>query len=223
MEHTFKAVDEELDALHRDVAAMGDMAVEALRAAVAAFLRHDAGAAAVIAAGDARLDAMDADIERRAVRFIALHQPMADDLRAPITALKTAMALERCGDLAKNIAKRTPQLNGPPAPAQAQSLGELGGLVAERLAEVVAAYRAADAEAAQRVWARDTDVDALHDKVFNAILQSMRGEAASIEASTHLLFISKNLERIGDHATNIAELVCYRATGAELSGRPKAS
>jgi phosphate transport system protein len=223
MEHTFKAVDEELNALHRDVGAMGDMAVDALRSAVAAFVRNDVGEAAIIAAGDSKLDEMDADIERRAVRFIALHQPMADDLRAPITALKTAMVLERCGDLAKNIAKRTPQLKGPPAPAQAEGLTELGKLVAERLADVIAAYRTTDAQAAKQVWERDTDIDALHDKVFNAILETMSGDPASIEASTHLLFISKNLERIGDHATNIAELICYQATGQELSDRPKAS
>jgi phosphate transport system protein len=88
---------------------------------------------------------------------------------------------------------------------------------------VIAAYRNTDAEAAKRVWERDTDIDALHDKVFNAVLQAMSGDPASIEASTHLLFISKNLERIGDHATNIAELICYQATGVELSDRPKAS
>jgi phosphate transport system protein len=223
MEHTFKAVDEELNALHRDVAAMGDMAVEALRGAVSAFVRNDEGEAAIIAAGDSRIDEMDADIERRAVRFIALHQPMADDLRVPITALKTAMGLERCGDLAKNIAKRTPQLKGPPAPALVEGLTELGDLVAQRLAAVVQAYRDTDAKAARQVWEHDTDIDELHERVFNGILEGMSGDPASIEASTHLLFISKNLERIGDHATNIAELICYQATGVELSDRPKAS
>jgi phosphate transport system protein len=213
MEHTFKAVDEELNALHRDVGMMGELALDQLKSAVGAFLRNDEGGAAIVAAGDARL----------AVRFIALHQPMADDLRAPITALKTAMGLERCGDLAKNIAKRTPLLKGPPAPAQAKGLGELGALVAERLADVIAAYRDSDAEAARQVWERDTDIDELHDQVFQDILTGMSGDPASIEASTHLLFISKNLERIGDHATNIAELICYQATGVELSDRPKAS
>jgi len=221
MEHTLKAVDEELQGLHRDVAAMGDMAVAQLTSAVSAFVRNDVGAAAIIAAGDGRLDEMDADIERRAVRFIALHQPMADDLRAPITALKTAMNLERCGDLAKNIAKRTPQLKAPPARPQAEGLTKLGALVADRLAAVIAAYRAADAAAATEVWKRDTDIDELQDKVFERILRAMSGDPASIEASTHLLFISKNLERIGDHATNIAELICYAATGGELSDRPK--
>jgi phosphate transport system protein len=223
MEHTFKAIDEELKGLHGDVAAMGDLAVAQLRAAVAAFVANDAVQAARIAADDKRLDEMDADIERRAVRFIALHQPMADDLRAPITAMKTAMNLERCGDLAKNVAKRTTQQKGPPSAAQAKGLSELATLVADRLAEVIAAYRAEDAEAAKSVWERDTDIDELHEKVFRHILQAMSGDPSSVEASTHLLFITKNLERIGDHATNIAELVCYQATGGELSDRPKAS
>src|SRR6185437_13519581 len=153
MEHTFKAVDEELATLHREVSLMGDLAVEQLRAAVEAFIGNDIRRAATIAAGDALLDRMDADIERRAVRFIALHQPMADDLRAPITAMKAAINLERCGDLAKNLAKRTGHLSRPPTPAQAQALSELGGLVADRLAEVVAAYRAGDAAAAKGIWA----------------------------------------------------------------------
>jgi len=223
MEHTFKAVDEELKGLHGDVAAMGELAVTQLVAAVDAFLRHDREASATIASDDAKLDEMDADIERRAVRFIALHQPMADDLRAPIAAMKTAMNLERCGDLAKNVAKRTPQLKAPPEAALARGVGELGALVAKRLGEVVAAYKAEDAEAARRVWEKDTDIDELHETVFHQILRAMSGDPSSIEASTHLLFITKNLERIGDHATNIAELVCYQVTGGELSDRPKAS
>ena len=221
MEHTFRAVDEELKGLHGDVAGMGELAVTQLVGAVDAFLRHDREAAAKIAIEDARLDEMDAEIERRAVRFIALHQPMADDLRAPIAAMKTAMNLERCGDLAKNIAKRTPQLKAAPDAALAKGVGDLAALVAQRLAEVVAAYSGADAAAAQQVWEKDTDIDELHEKVFHQILKAMSGDPSSIEASTHLLFITKNLERIGDHATNIAELVCYQATGGELSDRPK--
>ena len=137
--------------------------------------------------------------------------------------MKTAMNLERCGDLAKNIAKRTPQLKAAPGPAQAAGLSGLGGLVADRLAEVMAAFRAADPESARSVWERDTDIDELHERVFREILASMSGDPSSIEASTHLLFITKNLERIGDHATNIAELIWHQATGGELSDRPKAS
>jgi phosphate transport system protein len=133
------------------------------------------------------------------------------------------MNLERCGDLAKNIAKRTPLLKTRPDASLALGVGELGALVAKRLDEVIAAYRAFDAETAKSVWERDTDIDELHEKVFHQILQAMSGDPSSIEASTHLLFITKNLERIGDHATNIAELICYQATGGELLDRPKAS
>jgi phosphate transport system protein len=147
---------------------------------------------------------------------------MADDLRAPIAAMKVAMNLERCGDLAKNIAKRTPKLKAPPDARIAKGVGDLAALVARRLGEVVAAYKAFDDVAAKDVWEKDTDIDALHEKVFGQILKAMSGDPSSIEASTHLLFITKNLERIGDHATNIAELICYEATGGELADRPKA-
>jgi len=222
MEHTFKAIDSELAALHGDVAAMGELAATQLVAAVDAFLRHDREASARIAREDARLDAMDSDIERRAIRFIALRQPMADDLRVPIAAMKVAMNLERCGDLAKNIAKRTPQLKRAPEAKFAKGVGDLAALVAQRLGEVVAAYKAFDDAAAKQVWEKDTDIDALHETVFGQILKAMSGDPSSIEASTHLLFITKNLERIGDHATNIAELICYEATGGELADRPKA-
>lgn len=223
MSHTFRAIDQELNGLHHAVADMGELAVAQLLTAIDAFLRHDEAAATRIAAEDAKLDEMDADIERRAVRFIALRQPMADDLRAAIAAMKTAMNLERCGDLAKNIAKRTPQLNTTPDPSLVKGVGDLGALVAKRLEQVVTAYRTADAEAAKAVWEKDTDIDELHETVFQQILHAMSGDPSSIEASTHLLFMTKNLERIGDHATNIAELVCYQATGGELLDRPKAS
>jgi phosphate transport system protein len=221
MEHTFRVIDEELQGLHAEVSAMGELAAAQLAAALDAFLRQDREAAGRVAAADARLDEMDAEIDRRAVRFIALHQPMADDLRAPIAAMKTAMNLERCGDLAKNIARRTPQLAAAPDPALAGDVRALGALVARRLAEVVAAYRDSDAAAAREVWEKDAEVDALHEAAFRRILGSMSGDPSSIEASTHLLFITKNLERIGDHATNIAELICYQATGAELADRPR--
>jgi phosphate transport system protein len=223
MSHTYKAIDEELQALHGDVAAMGELAVTQLVAAVDAFLRNDEAQAAGVAAQDVRLDEMDAAIERRAVRFIALRQPVADDLRAPIAAMKTAMNLERCGDLAKNIAKRAPQMKTKPEGAVAKGVGELGALVAKRLGEVVEAYRIFDAVAAKAVWEKDTDVDELHERVFHEILETMSGDPSSIECSTHLLFITKNLERIGDHATNIAELICYQTTGGELIDRPKVS
>ena len=221
MEHTFRAIDAELDALSQDLGRMGDLAVSQVRAAVEAFERHDTATAVLIAAADEKLDAYDADIERRALRFIALHQPMADDLRRPIAAMKTAMQLERCGDLAKNIAKRLGRMDGKPAAAQAKALGELGRLVADRLEAVVAAYKAVDAQAAYKVWAADTDVDEKHEAVLREIVSCMANDPASVGVCTHLLFIAKNLERIGDHATNVAELLHHQVTGEELADRPK--
>ena len=222
MEHTLKAVDEELSALTAEVAGMGEQTVRQVRAALSAFARHDPHAAALVVQGDAVLDEMDADIERRSVRFIALRQPMADDLRAPITAMKTAMNLERCGDLAKNIAKRTAQVQGDAAATFGKALAELGELAADRLAKVVAAYETGDAQAARMVWEKDTEIDLLEEEVFRNILGGMEAGPGSVEAGAHLLFIAKNLERIGDHATNIAELIWYQATGEDLADRPKA-
>jgi phosphate transport system protein len=221
MQHTLKAVDAELAALHRDVVAMGELAVAQVRAALDVFERHDATVAALVVAADEQLDNLDADIERRSVRFIALRQPMADDLRRPIVAMKTAMQLERCGDLAKNIAKRVGRMDGRPGEPQARAVSELGALVAARLAAVVAAVRDADAQGAYDVWARDTDIDEKHEGVLREVVSCMTRDPAQVGVCTHLLFITKNLERIGDHATNIAELLHYEITGQDLADRPK--
>jgi phosphate transport system protein len=219
--HTFTAVDADLSALAADIGAMGELAVQQVRAAVDAFGRHDIATAALIAAADEKLDAMDADIERRAIRFIALRQPMADDLRRPIAAMKTAMQLERCGDLAKNIAKRLGRMEGQPAAEQRKALCDLGKLVATRLEAVVDAYRAGDAQAAFNVWAHDTEIDETHEAVLKGIVAAMTAAPETVDVGAHLLFIAKNLERIGDHATNIAELVHYQITGEDLADRPK--
>lgn len=221
MEHTFKAVDDELKALGAELVQMGDLAVSQLRAAVDAFVRQDAAAGAATAAADARLDELEAEIERRAVRFIALRQPMADDLRRPITAMKLASQLERCGDLAKNLAKRIAKLDSKPSADQLAGVAELGNLVADRLAKVVDAYRRGDAAAAVEIWSTDTEVDVLHERVFQDVARSMASDPATVGVCTHLLFITKNLERIGDHATNIAELANYEITGQRLGERPK--
>ena len=221
MDHTLKAVDGDLDDLSAEVVQMGELAVSQTTAALHAFVHHDLGQALAVVAADERLDEMEARIERRAIRFIALRQPMADDLRRPIVAMKSAMQLERCGDLAKNVAKRVGRLDGRPAAAQAQALDELGALVAGRLSAVVGAYRDGAANAAFEVWSRDTEVDEKHEAVVGGIIGAMTADPASVGVCTHLLFIAKNLERIGDHATNIAEMVHYQLTGQDLSHRPK--
>jgi phosphate transport system protein len=221
MEHTFTAIDEELKALAANLGIMGDLAVDQVRDAVAAFGRQDVEAAGRITEADAQLDELDARIEQQAIRFIALRQPMADDLRRPIAAMKSAAQLERCGDLAKNIAKRIARMQAAPAPAQVGPLVELGELAANRLSAVVAAFKGDDAAAAHDVWATDTQVDEKHEAVMREIVVCMGADPASIGDCTHLLFIAKNLERIGDHATNIAELVYYQVTGVNLADRPK--
>jgi phosphate transport system protein len=221
MDHTLKSVDASLAGLSHNVAALGDLAVAQVRAAVDVFVRHDLADAAKVIRADDAMDLQDAEIERTAVRFIALHQPVADDLRRPIAAMKIAMQLERCGDLAKNIAKRVGRMSAPTSEAQTASIAELGRLVDERLAAVVAAYRGDDAQGAYAVWLKDTEIDERHDGVLREILAGMMAAPATVEDSTHLLFIAKNLERIGDHATNIAELVYYQLTGQDLTERPK--
>lgn len=221
MEHTLKSIDTGLGDLSHDVAALGDLAVAQVRAAVDVFVRHDLADAAKVVRADDALDLQDAEIEKTAVRFIARHQPVADDLRRPIAAMKVAMQLERCGDLAKNIGKRVGRMSAPASETNAAQIAELGRLAAERLAAVVNAYRADDAQEAYSVWLKDTEIDERHDGVLRAIVAGMVADPATVEDSTHLLFIAKNLERIGDHATNIAELVHYQITGADLIERPK--
>jgi len=221
MDHTLRAVDTGLGGLSHAVAAMGDLAVAQVRAAVDVFVRHDLAAAAKVVRADDALDIQDAEIERNAVSFIALHQPVADDLRRPIAAMKIAMQLERCGDLAKNIGKRVGRMAGTPTEAQTAPIAELGRMASDRLAAVVNAFRNDDAQGAYSVWLKDTEIDERHDSVLREIVAGMVADPGTVEDSTHLLFIAKNLERIGDHATNIAELVHYQITGADLSDRPK--
>jgi phosphate transport system protein len=221
MEHTLKAVDEELAGLAHDLAAMGDLAVAQVRAAIDVFLGHDLGNAQKVVRGDDALDLQDAEIERRAVKFIALRQPVADDLRRVVAAMKIATQLERCGDLGKNIAKRVAQMDAGAPAGQAELIGGLGRMAAARLAAVVEAYRQDDAQGAYTVWASDTEIDVLHEAVLRDIVSRMTAAPDAVADGAHLLFIAKNLERIGDHATNIAELVHYQITGQDLADRPK--
>ena len=221
MSHIFRAVDADLDVLAHAVAALGDLAVSQVRASVDVFTRHDLKAAAKVVRADDALDIQDAEIERNAVRFIALRQPMADDLRRPIAAMKIAMQLERCGDLAKNIGKRVGRMAAAAPETRVTPIADLGRLAGDRLAAVVGAFRQDDPQAAYEVWSKDKDIDERHDEVLRGIVEGMVSDPASVSDGTHLLFIAKNLERIGDHATNIAELVHYQITGQDLADRPK--
>jgi len=223
MEHTVKAYSEELNHLTAEVTRLGGLAEAQLSDSVEAVARRDLPIAHQVIDRDDKLDALQADIERKAIRLIALRQPVAQDLRHTVAAMKISMQLERCGDLAKNIAKRCLVLAGSePLPPLTRSIERMGILVTSRLKEVLDAYSAGDIERAAAVWSRDDEIDEHYDSLFRELLTYMMGDPRTINACTHLLFIAKNLERIGDHATNIAEMVHFQITGEELaSDRPK--
>ena len=224
-EHTVRAYGEELNALTAEVARMGGQAEAQINDAVASVVRRDVALARQVIERDAKLDAMHHEIDRKAIRLIALRQPMASDLRKSLAAMKLAMDLERTGDLAKNIAKRGLSLaeTEPMAPLT-RSIERMGRLVSQRLKQVLDAYTTGDVEQAVAVWSTDDEVDEHYNALFRELLTYMMGDARTITACTHLLFMAKNLERIGDHATNIAETIHYEMTGDELTGeRPRAT
>jgi phosphate transport system protein len=223
MEHTVKAYSEELNHLTAEVTRLGGLAEAQLSDSIEAVARRDLPIAHQVIDRDDKLDVLQADIERKAIRLIALRQPVAQDLRHTVAAMKISMQLERCGDLAKNIAKRCLVLAGSePLPPLTRSIERMGLLVTSRLKEVLDAYSKGDIERAAAVWSRDDEIDEHYDSLFRELLTYMMGDPRTINSCAHLLFIAKNLERIGDHATNIAEMVHFEITGEELvSDRPK--
>jgi phosphate transport system protein len=223
-QHTVTAYEEELKALEAGIVAMGDLAVAQVRDAIACIESGDVVLAEAVIEGDTELDRLEAQMEHDAVRLIALRQPMADDLRSTLATIKIANNLERCGDLAKNIAKRALVVGTPEHSGLVRgSIARMGALVVERLQQVLTAYRSGDAAAAGAVWSRDAEIDRQYDSLFRELLTYMMGDARMIASCAHLLFVAKNLERIGDHATNIAEDIHYRLTGDPMpgTGRPK--
>ncbi|MFN7304152.1 MAG: phosphate signaling complex protein PhoU [Phenylobacterium sp.] len=224
-EHIVKSYEDELNALGAACARLGGLAESQLGDAVDAVVRRDPALATKVLQQDDRLDEIEADVEQKAIRLIALRQPMANDLRKTMAAMKIASNLERCGDLAKNIAKRTLVLSEvEPVPALNRSIERMGRLVEARLKEVLDAYISNDAERAMEVWRRDEEVDEHYNSLFRELLTYMMGDPRTITPCAHLLFVAKNLERIGDHATNIAEIVHYEITGEQVSPaeRPRA-
>ena len=222
-EHTVKSYGEELAHLTAEVTRMGGLAEAQVADCIAAIARRDAPLSQAVVAGDERLDALQAEIERKAFKLIALRQPMAVDLRHAVAALKISMSLERCGDMAKNIGKRALILTeADPMTALTRSIERMGKLVQGRLKDVLDAYTTSDLQRAIGVWSRDEEVDEHYNSIFRELLTYMMGDPRTINACAHLLFVAKNLERIGDHATNIAEIIHFELTGEELiSQRPK--
>jgi phosphate transport system protein len=225
MEHTVKAFGEELKTLTAEVARLGGLAEAQVADAIEAVARRDSGMAQAVIERDEKLDLLEAEIERKAIRLIALRQPVAQDLRHTVAAMKISSQLERCGDLAKNIAKRCLILTqAEPLTPLTRSIERMGQVVAARLKEVLDAYTSGDVERAVSVWSRDAEVDEHYNSLFRELLTYMMSDPRTINPCAHLLFIAKNLERIGDHATNIAEIVHFEITGDDMtSERPKSN
>jgi len=222
-EHIVKSFHDQLEALSTGIIQMGGLCETQLANAIDAILRRDLALAEQTVAQDARIDQLEQQIEQQVVRLLALRQPMALDLRETLAALKISADLERIGDLAKNVAKRTLVI-ARDAPDQhlTQGLARMGRQALTQLKNVLDAYTKRDANAAITVWKHDDEIDELYNSLFRELLTYMMEDPRKIGPSTHLLFIAKNFERIGDHATNIAETVHYVATGAKIGDeRPK--
>jgi len=223
-EHTVESFEDELNTLSAECARMGGLTEAQVADAITSVVKRNQDLAGAVVGRDDRLDIAEREIERRAIRLIALRQPMADDLRRTVAAMKIANNLERCGDLAKNIAKRTLVIiESDPMTPLTRSIDRMGKLVVQRLTAVLDAYANADLERALAVWSQDEDVDEHYNSLFRELLTYMMGDPRTITACAHLLFVAKNLERIGDHATNIAEIIHYQVTGEDMIApvRPK--
>jgi phosphate transport system protein len=222
-EHTAKAFDVDLQELGRKVAEMGGLAEKEITDAVAALTRHDRALASAVVSGDAKIDAMQREIEDKVTLTIARRQPMAVDLRAIVAALRVSNDLERIGDLAKNIGKRVMAIEGDVSPLQVmRGLERMTKLALAQLKQVLDAYAALDLAAALAVWKGDEEIDAICTSLFRELLTYMMEDPRNITFCIHIMFCAKNIERIGDHATNIAETMYYVIEGQPIAEqRPK--
>ena len=222
-EHTVKAYDAELDLIGAKIAEMGGIAEKMLIDAMDALGKLDTDLARRVLDSDPRLDTLQREIEDQVVRTIIRRQPMAIDLRELMSSIHIAGDLERTGDLAKNIAKRAIKVADDPRVMRAAvGLKHMAEIAAMQLKDVLDAYAQRDLERAKAVWSRDAELDALEDAIFRDLLTFMMEDPRNISFCTHLLFCAKNLERVGDHATNIAENVHFMVSGTSLPvNRPK--
>ena len=218
--HTLKAFDEDIERLRALISQMGGLAEHAIAEAMRCLMQRDVEAAAHVVEEDKKLDALEIETERRAVQLIALRAPMAGDLRDVVAALKISGVVERIGDYAKNIAKRVPLLDSVGKIEPLSLLPEMARISTEMVHNVLDAFVERDAAAAVAVCERDSAVDDFYDSIFRTLLTHMMENPQTIGQSAHLLFVAKNLERVGDHATNIAEMVYYAATGEHMADRP---
>jgi phosphate transport system protein len=221
-DHIVKSFDEDLKRLNNVIAEMGGLAEAQLTRAVDALVRRNSELAAQVVQDDKRIDALETDVGQMTVRMLALRQPMAQDLREVVAAIKIASDIERIGDYAKNIAKRAIVLSAHAPLKPVASIPRMSQLALHIIKDVLDAYIEKDAEGARAAWRRDEEVDEMYNSVFREMLTYMMEDPRNIGPCTHLLFIAKNIERIGDHATNVAEIVYYLVHGKSLDEeRPK--
>ena len=222
-EHIVSSYDKDLENLRRSIAEMGGVAEKMMTDATDALVRRDTTLAQAVIVADKRLDVLQREIEERSVLLIARRQPLAIDLRETISGIRVSGDLERIGDLAKNIAKRVVAISDQAQPQKiVLGVQHMSDLVQEQLKDVLDAYASRDVAAAHEVWERDSAIDALYNSLFRELLTYMMEDPRNISFCTHLLFCAKNVERIGDHTTNVAETIEYLVTGENPAGeRPK--
>lgn len=213
--HIVKSYDDEQRALQGELIRMGLMAASQLEAALEVVERRDDGAAERVIINDEAIDALEQQVNHDVIHLIR-RGPLATDLRLTLAALRVAADIERIGDYAANIAKRSLVLNQLPPMPHTRGLATLGEMAVQQVRDVLEAYRGRDGEAALRVRARDAELDTLYTGLFRELLTYMMEDPRAITACTHLLFMAKNLERVGDHATNIAENAWFLIHGEEL-------
>jgi phosphate transport system protein len=222
-DHILKAFDADLQDLRRRISEMGGIAEKMLVDGITALVRKDTALAQSVIAADGRLDILQREVEEHAILMIARRQPLAVDLRETISVIRVSGDVERIGDLAKNIAKRAHAISGQFQPQKVVAgLEHMSDLAMGQLKDVLDAYAERDDAKALDVWRRDGQIDALYTSLFRELLTYMMEDPRNISFCTHLLFVAKNVERIGDHTTNVAETIHYLVTGETLTlERPK--
>jgi phosphate transport system protein len=221
-DHMVKSFDTELRRLNATIARMGGLAEAQLDAAIRSVAERDSAAAVAVIAGDANVDACQFDVEDLAVKIMALRHPVAVDLRSVLSAMRIASDLERVGDYGASIAKRALVLNQAAPLRETEAISAMGRVAGEMVRDVIAAYVAGDAAKALAVWKRDEELDEMYSSLFRVLLTHMMEDPRHITPATHLLFVAKTIERVGDRSTNIAEMVSFLVTGATPAEmRPK--
>ena len=220
--HIVKSFDEELARLSDLISRMGGLAETQLEQSIEALQKRDSSLADAAIEHDQKIDVLHAEVDEMAIRLLALRQPMAGDLRHIVAGLKIAPIVERIGDYAKNVAKRAIALNQMPPVKPLFTIPRMGRMVREMTKDVLDAFANNDVAKAYEVWIRDAEVDDMYDSLFRELLTYMMEDPRNITPCTHLLFVARNIERIGDLATNIAELIHYQVEGVILDqDRPK--